>query len=166
MPTLLLSSTQLVRILRTTLLGVLVVVLQWLVLNRLRLWGAYPDAVLLFVAYLGLTYGRRIGLIGGFLCGFLLDALLDSWGLHALAKSLMGFLIGLFALEEPEAFRPTPGQAFLGGLVLALVHNGLFVALLALAAGTRTAFMLEALWLGSALDTAFLSVLLILVRTD
>lgn len=70
MPTLLLSSTQLVRILRTTLLGVLVVVLQWLVLNRLRLWGAYPDAVLLFVAYLGLTYGRRVGLIGGFLSGF------------------------------------------------------------------------------------------------
>lgn len=164
MPTLLLSPTLLARILRMTLMGGLVVVLQWLILNRLRLWGTYPDAVLLFVAYLGLAYGRRVGLIGGFLSGLLLDALLDSWGLHAFAKSLMGFLIGLFALDEPEAFRPTPGQAFLGGLVLALVHNGLLVALLALSAGTRTSFMVEALWLGSALYTAFLSVLVVLAR--
>lgn len=165
MPTLLLSSPLLTRLLRTALLGSLVVLLQWLVLNRLRLWGAYPDAVLLFVVYLGLVYGRRVGLIGGFAAGFLLDALLDSWGLHAFTKSLLGFLIGLFALEEPEAFRPTPGQVFWGSLVLSLVHNGLFVALLALSAGTRTPFMLKALWLGSALYTAGLSILIVLVRS-
>ncbi|SHK17663.1 rod shape-determining protein MreD [Rhodothermus profundi] len=166
MPTLQLPPFLVARMLRVALGGLLVVLLQWLVLNRLLLWGAYPDAVLLFVAYLGLAYGRRAGLIGGFASGLLLDALLDSWGLHALAKSLIGFLVGLFALEEPEAFRPTLGQAFLGGLVLALVHNGLLVALLALAAGTRTAFMVEALWLGSALYTAFLSALVVLVRPN
>ena len=32
-----------------------------LVLGRLQLWGAYPDAVLLYVAWLGLRQGRRIG---------------------------------------------------------------------------------------------------------
>lgn len=164
MPTLLLSPATLGRALKAVLQGVVVVLLQWLVFNRLRLWGAYPDAVLLFVAYLGLAYGRRVGLIGGFFSGLLLDALLDSWGLHTLTKSLMGFLIGLFALEEPEAFHPTLGQVFLGSLVLTLVHNGLLVALLALSAGTRTAFMVEALWLGGALYTACLSVLITLVR--
>ncbi len=164
MSALLLSPTTLGRLLKITLQGVLAVALQWLVLNRLRLWGAYPDAVLLFVAYLGLAYGRRVGLVGGFTSGLLLDALLDSWGLHTFTKSLMGFLTGLFALEKPEAFRPTLTQTFLGGMVLALVHNGLLVALLALAAGTRTAFMIEVLWLGNALYTAVLGVLIALLR--
>jgi rod shape-determining protein MreD len=159
------STPWLTRLLRLTFIGVGVVLLQWLLLNRMRLWGAYPDGVLLFVAYLGLYYGRRMGLVGGFFSGLLLDALLDSWGLHTFVKSLTGFLIGSFAVGERENLRPTLGQAFMGGFVLALVHNGLLVALLALAAETRTSFMITALWLGSALYTAFFSTLVTLWRT-
>lgn len=158
-------TTLLTRLLRLSFIGIGVVLLQWLLLNRMRLWGAYPDGVLLFVAYLGLYYGRRAGLAGGFFSGLLLDALLDSWGLHTFVKSFIGFLVGVFAIEERENLRPTLSQAFLGGFVLALVHNGLLVALLALAAETPTSFMITALWLGSAVYTAFLSMLVILWRT-
>ena len=41
-----------------------------------------------------------------------------------------------------------------GALVIALVHNGLMVMLLALGTGARNTFMVAALWLGSALYTA------------
>jgi hypothetical protein len=42
----------------------------------------------------------------------------------------------------------------LGSLVLALLHTGLLVALLALQAQATTGFLLYGLWLGSALYTA------------
>ena len=39
-------------VLRIVGYGLGVVLLQWLVFGRLQLWGAYPDVVLLFVAFL------------------------------------------------------------------------------------------------------------------
>src|SRR5690606_23663908 len=56
---------------RQVLFGLGVVLLQWLVFGRLKLWGAYPDIVLLFVAWIGLRFGRVGGSVAGFLTGFL-----------------------------------------------------------------------------------------------
>jgi rod shape-determining protein MreD len=141
---------------RTFLLGVAVFLLQWLILGRLTLWGAYPDAVLLFVAWLGIRKGRKWGAVGGFFFGFLLDVVYDTWGMHMLVKTLIGFLMGLFPTSEREGLLILPRQALLGGLVIALVHNGILVTLLALQAGARNAFLVTGLWIGSALYTAVL----------
>ncbi len=146
-------------VLRHVLIGLAIVAVQWLVLGRLSLWGAYPDAVLLYVAWLGLRYGRRPGTIAGFSLGLLLDAIYGTWGLHMFVKTLVGFLVGLFPASERETLLIQPQQAFLGGFVLALLHNGLFVTFVALQAGTRNLSMVFSLWLGSALYTAFLSAL-------
>ena len=144
---------------RYALIGFGVFVLQWLVLGRLKLWGSYPDAVLLFVAWLSLRQGRRVGSLAGFGLGALMDVVYGTWGIYMFAKTLVGFLLGLFPADQRESLRLKPRQAFLGGLVVALLHNGLVVIFLALQTEASNTFMVSALWLGSALYTAFVSVL-------
>ncbi len=151
--------------LRRALIGLLIVVLQWLLLGRLRLWGAYPDVVLLYVAWMGLRYGRLAGSVSGFGLGFLMDLIYGTWGLHMFVKTLIGFVVGLFPANERETLLILPQQAFLGALAISLVHNGLLVALLALQAGTRTSFLITALWLGSSLYTSLLGTLAALFNT-
>ena len=144
---------------RTFFLGLGVFLLQWLILGRLTLWGAFPDAVLLFVAWLGVRKGRQWGALGGFFFGFSLDAVYGTWGMHMLVKTMIGFLMGLFPSSEREGLLILPRQALLGGFVIALVHNGIFVTMLALQAGARNTFLVTGLWIGSALYTAFISTL-------
>ncbi|MEX0600126.1 MAG: rod shape-determining protein MreD [Rhodothermales bacterium] len=141
---------------RQALIGLLLVLLQWLVLGRLHLWGTYPDAVLLFVAWMGLRNGRQAGAVSGFVGGLLIDVIYGTWGIHMFVKTLVGFLVGLFPANERETLLILPQQAFIGSLVIALLHNGLFVLFLALQAGTKNSFMIGGLWLGSALYTAAL----------
>ena len=151
-------------VIRTMVMGLVVVAIQWLFLGRLTLWGAYPDAVLLYVTFMGVRYGRQAGAISGFGFGFLLDAIYDTWGLHMLVKTLVGFLVGFFPASERESITILPRQAFLGGLVIALIHNGLFVTLLALQAGARNSFLVTGLWLGSAVYTASIATLVSLFQ--
>lgn len=151
--------------LRHALIGILVFALQWLVLGRLRLWGAYPDAVILYVAWIGLRHGRRAGSIAGFTAGLLMDAVYGMWGINMFVKTLMGFLVGLFPANERETLLIMPQQAFVGGLVIALLHNGLFIVFLVLEAGTRNSFMVTSLWLGSAVYTALVGTLAALFNT-
>lgn len=149
-------------LLRNALVGVAAFALQWLVLGRLRIFGSYPDVVLLYVAWLGLRQGRRTGSIFGFAFGALMDAAYGTWGIHMFVKTLVGFLVGQFPVDERESLRLQPQQAFLGGLVVALVHNGLMVAFLALQTEATNTFMVFALWLGAALYTAFVGTIIAL----
>lgn len=144
---------------RQALVGLLLVVLQWLVLGRLRLWGAYPDVVLLFVAWMGLRNGRQAGAVSGFVGGLLFDVIYGTWGIHMFVKTLVGFLVGLFPANERETLLILPQHAFVGSLVIALLHNGLVVLFLALEAGTKNSFMITGLWFGSGLYTAALGAL-------
>ena len=150
--------------LRLALGGLLAVLLQWLVFGRLRLWGAYPDVVLLFVALQAVRYGRTVGTATGFGTGLLMDAVYGTWGLEMTLKTLMGFVVGLFRSELGPDLRVRPEQAFLGGLLVAIVHHGLRVIVLALDQDTRTTFLITGLWFGSALYTAFVAFVLSLYR--
>ena len=152
-------------VVRRALVGLLIVALQWLILGRLQLWGAYPDIVLLYVAWLALRHGRLAGSVTGFGLGFLMDAIYGTWGLHMIAKTLVGFLVGLFPANERETLLIMPQQAFIGTLVIALVHNGLLVLMIALQSGVRTEFLIWALWLGSALYTSILGTIASLFNT-
>ncbi|ARA94848.1 rod shape-determining protein MreD [Rhodothermaceae bacterium RA] len=148
-------------VVRHLLIGLGLFLLQWLLLGRLQILGAMPDACLLYVAWLGLRYGRLPASVAGFALGFLMDAAYGLWGIHMFTKTLVGFLVGLFPTER-ETLRILPQQAFVGGLVIALVHNGLLIAFVALQSGARTAFLINAVWLGSAVYTALLGTLVAL----
>lgn len=139
---------------RHLLIGALTFLLQWLVLGRLTLWGAYPDVVLLFIAWFSLRTGRRQGAVTGFGLGLLLDVVYGTWGIHAFVKTLIGFLLGFFAVDERDALTIQPTQALLGGLVIALMHNGLLIAFLAFQTDATNDFLVFGLWLGSAVYTA------------
>jgi len=139
---------------RRLLIGAATFIAQWLVLGRLTLWGSYPDVVLLFIAWFSLRTGRKQGAIAGFTLGLALDVVYGTWGIHAFVKTLIGFLLGSFAVDERESLFIQPTQAFLGGLVVALVHNGLLIAFLALQTETTNDFLVFGLWLGSAFYTA------------
>ena len=142
------------------LIGVLIFLVQWLVLGRLTIFGVAPDAVLLYVAWLGLRYGRKTGAVAGFCLGALMDAVHPgSWGTHMLVKTIVGFLVGLFPATERETLLIQPQQALLGSFVIALLHNGLLVIVLALQTDTRSAFMVLGLWLGAAVYTALVGTL-------
>jgi rod shape-determining protein MreD len=152
-------------VLRLALGGLLAVVLQWLVFGRLKLWGAYPDVVLLWVALQALRYGRTTGAVAGFTTGLLLDAVYGTWGLEMVLKTTLGFVVGLFRSELGENLRIRPEQAFLGALLVGVVHHGLRVIILALDQDTRTTFLITGLWFGSALYTACVAYVLSLYRT-
>ena len=139
---------------RYLLIGFAAFVVQWLVFGRLTLWGAYPDLTLLFVAWYALRAGRRKGAMAGFGLGFAIDVVYGTWGIHAFVKTIIGFLLGFFAVDERDSLMIQPPQAFLGGLVIALVHNGLLIAFLALQTEATNNFLIFGLWLGSAIYTA------------
>lgn len=144
---------------RRALIGFLLVILQWTVLYRLDIFGAYPDAVLLFVAWIGLRHGRQAGSVTGFLLGFLMDWVFGTWGVNMFIKTLVGFLVGLFPASDRETLLIRPEQAFLGGLVIALLHNGIQIIFMAVETGERSPITLTAHWVGAALYTGFLAFL-------
>jgi rod shape-determining protein MreD len=127
---------------------------QWLVLGRLRIEGAYPDGVLLFLGWYALRVGRRPATVVGAGLGAAMDMVYGTWGIHMFVKALVGFLVGRFAVDEHTALVIRPGQAFVASLVVALLHNGLVVAFLVLQSQATPATLLYGLWLGSAVYTA------------
>ena len=153
-------------VLRQAALGLAVVLLQWF-LSHLELWDVWPDVVLLFVAYVALRRGRVEGAVTGFGTGLLMDILVtpEVLGINTVLKTLMGFVIGLFRSESGDNLRLSPAQAFLGALVIAVVHNGLLTIVLALDQNTRTPFLVFGLWLGASLYTAVTALVASLFKT-
>ena len=152
-------------VLRFAFLGVAAVLLQWLFFGRLKMWGAYPDVVLIFVVWIGIRYGRIGGGVAGCITGWLMDAVYGTWGVHMFVKSLIGFVIGLFSPSERGAVLFSTRRAFAGIFVTALVHNGLLVLFIVLQSGTRTMSLLTVLLFGSALYTSFVGAMLVLYGT-
>jgi rod shape-determining protein MreD len=139
---------------RLLLIAAGVFLLQWLVLGRLRIYGTYPDAVMLFLVWYALHQGRQRGSLTGFGLGAAMDVVYGTWGIHMFVKTVVGFTVGSFAVEDRKPLLIQPQQALLGALAIALLHNGLIVILLALQTEATNAFLIYGLWLGSAAYTA------------
>ncbi|NND69972.1 MAG: rod shape-determining protein MreD [Rhodothermales bacterium] len=143
--------------LRVAVAGLLTLLVQWIVLGRLSVFGAYPDAVMLFVAWIGLQFGRRAGSIAGFILGTLMDAVYGTWGIHMILKTITGFLLGMFSPEDRDILVISPRQAIMGGMVVGILHNGLHVAFLTLQVGAVNPESVLALWPGSAIYSALVA---------
>ena len=147
------------------LVGASIIAVQWLLLGRLHIGNAWPDAVLLYVAWAAMQFGRRKGALTGFASGFFMDALYGTWGIQMFVKTMIGFLIGLFRPTERESFPVIPSYIFVGSLAVALLHNGLFALFIALDASTKNPSIVTGVWLGSSLYTAALAGLVTLFLT-
>ena len=82
-------------LLKNILIGLLLVLLQFTLLNLLTIRGIKPDLIVLFIISRALMEGPTAGMIWGFFFGLLLDTISGGLtGLGALAYSLAGFLAG------------------------------------------------------------------------
>lgn len=73
----------------------LFLVLELTVLDRLRVFGAGPDIMLLLAVVAGIVGGPRVGALFGFAAGIVLDLFLETpMGLSALVFCLVGYAVG------------------------------------------------------------------------
>ena len=156
--------------LRTVLFGAVVVLLQWLLLGRLKMWDAYPDITLLFVVLVALNYKNLAGpqqkspkLAGaytGFFIGLALDVIYGTLGIQMFAKTLVGALVGAIAERDQEFQISRPRWAFVAAVVISLVQNGVLAILVALQFGGGIQHLVMVLWIGCSIYTGMLALFL------
>jgi rod shape-determining protein MreD len=74
-----------------------------------------PDLLLIFTVFIAIYEGQFTGMIAGFLCGLLFDAIsTDVIGTNALAKTFAGFVAGYF-------YRENQGMQIVGSLNFLLI---------------------------------------------
>jgi rod shape-determining protein MreD len=80
---------------KVPLVLLLFLVVELTVLDRLRVFGAGPDVMLLLAVVAGIVGGPRVGALFGFAAGILLDLFLETpMGLSALVFCLVGYAVG------------------------------------------------------------------------
>lgn len=83
-------------------IGVLVLLcaIQLFAASQIRFYGALPDLLTVFIAYIALRDGPNISMTYGFAAGLLLGLMTATPGLDALTKTLEGFVAGFFHIPE------------------------------------------------------------------
>lgn len=80
---------------KVPLVLLLFLVVELTVLDRLRVFGAGPDIMLLLAIMAGIVGGPRAGALFGFASGIVLDLFLETpMGLSALVFCLIGYAVG------------------------------------------------------------------------
>ena len=85
------------RILLKGAIIVVALVIQLTLINSFTVLGVKPDFIMVVVVALSLLRGEKEGAITGFSFGLLQDIFSTSLlGIHALAKTVIGFICGIF----------------------------------------------------------------------
>src|SRR5437868_12880721 len=80
---------------KVPLVLLLFLIVELTVLDRLRVFGAGPDIMLLLAVVAGIVGGPRVGALFGFAAGIILDLFLETpMGLSALVFCLVGYSVG------------------------------------------------------------------------
>ncbi|HDL18561.1 MAG TPA: rod shape-determining protein MreD [Bacteroidetes bacterium] len=133
------------------LVYILVLLAQLTFANLLSVYSIKPDFVLIFVIYISFRFGRLWGGVGGFAAGIIEDSFITVlFGLNALCKTFVGFLVSVFPWRITG--RATPDAALLLFLA-ALVHDFLFNVIYSLGSGTGLFFIFFRFALPGALYT-------------
>ncbi len=85
-------------ILKYSVLGLLVLIFQWMLGDIFSIYGVTPSFLVIYVIYVGLTHNQLQAIWLGFILGFLIDSLTGTHmvGISALALSIVGYLAGIF----------------------------------------------------------------------
>lgn len=89
--------------------AVLLGFVQQFFLDRLLLYGATPDALIIWAVFIARREGQSIGTTAGFLIGLMMDLLRGTLGVDAFSKTVSGFSAGFFR----EVDRPSARNEFL-----------------------------------------------------
>ena len=151
--------------LRDFAVGIGFIVLQIMLFRHLKFYGMQADVVLVYALWIIATRERTTALILVALVSFLQDALLDLWGLHMFAKTLMTFIIYNFVPRLGDT-RLLIGQIFLTVLIAALIHNIIFLTVGGLIESYSTDVYFWRQWFGNALYTGLAGSIIYLFYTD
>lgn len=88
-------------------------------LDRLLLYGAAPDALIIWAVFIARREGQSVGTTAGFLIGLMMDLLRGTLGSDALSKTVSGFSAGFFR----ESDRPNAQSEFLLATAIASVSG-------------------------------------------
>lgn len=114
------------RIALYVLLSLLLILFSTTVLRFLAVSDILPDLLLVWIVYIAIREGQIPGMTAGFLIGLLLDLVSGPdgmLGLHALCKSIAGFLAGYF-YNENKTIQTLGGYQFIVAVALvSIVHN-------------------------------------------
>ena len=113
------------------LLGVLLAVFQSATGDLMRVGGASPHLVMLFIAYLALFGRRNDALIAAALIGMLLDVVsLDFWGTGTISLLLLAHVLSTLTAAGWTGLPMARTLVLCGTLALALVCRGVMLWLL------------------------------------
>ena len=88
----------LISIVKNTLIGILVLIFQWMLGDMFSIYGITPNFLVIFIVYIGLSSSQLTAIWLGFILGFIIDALTGTGmiGISSLALSITGYLAGIF----------------------------------------------------------------------
>ncbi len=117
---------------RLVVLGLVCVVVQVGILDRVQLGGAHPDAWLLVAIVAGLVAGPQQGAVVAFLAGLVADLfVVTPFGVSSLCYVLVAFAVGILA--PLGSGRVTHGSqvviAFVASVVGSLLYEGILTLL-------------------------------------
>ncbi len=115
------------RYIRTSLVALVLLLLQTTFVPFLSFEGYGPDLLLIWVVYIAIQRGQLEAAIAGFLVGFLQDvSTTQFFGLAALAKTVSGFAAGYFFNENKTAQTLGTYRFALIIFLSSLIHNILY----------------------------------------
>ena len=118
------------RYLRSSLIALLLLVLQTTVVPFLSLGGFLPDLLLVWLVFIAIRRGQVEAALSGFVVGFLQDVTTTQFfGLAALAKTVGGFAAGYFFNENTTEETLSTYRFALIVLLAAFIHDGVYYAI-------------------------------------
>lgn len=83
-------------------IALVLAVLQYLIFDRLSIYGLTPDLLTVFVVFFAIREGQIKGMTFGFVIGLVLGFFSGTLGAASLAKTFEGFVGGLFATTDEK----------------------------------------------------------------
>jgi rod shape-determining protein MreD len=108
--------------------------IQKFLLDRLAIFGAKPDLILIAIVYAARRYGQSAGTLSGFTIGLITDLMYGTLGVESFAKTIAGFTAGFFSDKEKldslgNFLWAIAVAAFFGGTAQSFISSGLTIPL-------------------------------------
>lgn len=150
---------------RTLFIGLGILAIQIVLFRNLRIFDAEADLVLIFVIWLCTKRNKTESLLFAALFGLLQDSLTDLWGINMFSKTLIVFILHSY-LNRISENRFIFWQIFLMILVIAFLHNLIFLGVSSFSEVYSSDYIVWSLLIISSLFTGVLGSFLHVVRQD
>lgn len=149
--------------LRDLLFGLLFLLLQFLLIRQLTVFGLQTDVIFIYCLYLLNRRDRTTVILLAALLGLAQDALLDLWGFNVISKTLSVYLLTFIVRNTEELKMPTQ-QVFLAVFLAFVLHNFIYLMIAYFSGNHAIAVSFWKTLLGNSLYSGFIATLLYLLK--